>query len=466
MSRELQAAQKAYDAAIATADRAFQQQRYPEARTAYGQAQQAKPGERYPAEQLSKIDGIEAEQARQLAEKQAADEAARLAAMAARDRDYAEAITRADGQFSEQQYTQAIAEYRKAQQVKPEEAYPGQQIAEAERLMGEILAAEANNREYSRLIALADRAFNNQEYNPAAGNYRSAIQLRPEENYPKERLEQIENILRQREADERYRQLLLAADGLFRAGQWSQAKSEYEKASGQKPDEEYPRQQILRIDENLQRQAQRQQPAAAAATAGVDAVSRQQVDREEPITAPAPRGVVDESELLYQSMITVADESFTSRQYNVSRAWYFKALEIKPSEKYPSDRISEINRLLGTMQLSQRDQEFQQFINQADEAFRNDQLAVARGWYNRALNIYPNDEYSRAQIVEIQQQISARLQGGNDKLFTEYLAEGDKAFESRNYSVARVWYQRARQLKPTDPQPATKLEAVRKALTE
>jgi tetratricopeptide (TPR) repeat protein len=461
MNSAMQAAQKAYDTAIAAADRAFQQQRYPEARSSYQQAQQAKPSEGYPGEQLAKIDGIEAEQARQLAERQAADEAARLAAMAAKDREYAEAVGRADNLFKEQQYPQAIAEYRKAQQVKPEESYPAQQISEADRLNSAMQAAEARNREYVRFITLADRAFNNQEYNPAAANYRSALQAKPDETYPQERLEQIENIQKQRETDERYRQLLLAADGFFRASEWNQARGEYEKASDLKTSEEYPKEQIRRIDETLEKLAQR--TAQAQPVAEVPASRQETASSESRVPAPS-RQITDESDALYQSMLTVANESFDQQQYNVSRAWYYKALEVKPGEQFPNERISEINRLLGSMQLSQREREFQQFINQGDEAFRSDQLAVARGWYNRALTINPNDEYARAQIVEIQQEINSRLQGGADQVFAEYIKEGDKAFGLKNYSVARVWYQRARQLKPGDPQTMEKLDVVRKAL--
>ena len=163
-------------------------------------------------------------------------------------------------------------------------------------------------------------------------------------------------------------------------------------------------------------------------------------------------------------MIALADETFAASQYNVSRAWYYKALDIRSAEKYPSDRIAEINRILGSMQLSQREREFQQYINQGDEAFRKDELAVARGWYNRALTINSGDEYARLQINEIQQTINSRLQGGSDQVYADYIKEGDKALVLKNYSVARVWFQRASQLKPNESVPREKLEEVRKAL--
>ncbi len=326
----------------------------------------------------------------------------------------------------------------------------------------EIVTIEANNREYNRLITLADKDFNLQAYNSALSNYKSALQIKPDESYPAERISQIELIIDQKQTDDRYRQFLLAADGFFRSNNLEHAKDGYLKALEVKPDEEYPKLQISRIDETLQKLAQRtssptiQQPEPVLQTPVTTPVAQQNTTPERTIT--------DASDAYYQSLIALADETFGKNQFNVSRAWYYKALEVKPTEGYPAVRIAEINRILNSMQLSQRDGEYQQFINQGDEAFRNDQLAVARGWYNRALSIRANDDYARSQIAEIQQTINSRLQGGADQVFAEFIKEGDKAFTEKNYSVARVYYQRALQLKPSDGLLREKLEAVRKAL--
>ena len=496
------AAQRAYDTAIANADRAFQRQTYPEARNGYQQALAAKPSESYPTDQIARIDSIEAEQARLLAEKQAAEEAsrlaaleeqarleaehqaaaeaaraeqarllaekqaaeeaARLAAIAEKDRQYAEAIEAGDAFYNQQDFTKAIAEYRKASTLKPDETYPKERITASEQGLAQLAEQEGRNRDYLRYIGIADRAFSDQNYSSATKNYQQAQTLKPEEAYPQQRLAEITQILAQREIDEKYRQLLAAADGFFRSSNWEQARTGYQQALEVKPDEAYPKSQIAKIDETLQRLAQLAQqqaaqqaapPATVAATPSPAATS-----------AGLNRGVTDELEALYQSYITVADESFTAQQYNVSRAWYYKALDVKPAETYPVGRISEINRLLSQMVMSERDREFQQYINQGDDAFNNDQLAVARGWYNRALTIRSNDAHAVSQIREIQQAIDSRLQGGADKVYNDFMAEGDKAFEQKNYSVARVWYRRAHQLKPAETLPDEKLEEIRKLL--
>jgi len=495
-------AQKSYDTAIAAADEAFQRERYPEARTGYQQALEAKPSESYPTDQIARIDSIEAEQARLLAEKQAAEEAARLAAMeeqarlqaerqaaeeaaraeqarilaekqaaeeaarlaalAEKDRLYNEAISAGDALYNQQDFTKAIVEYRKASQVKPEETYPKERMTQCEQSLAQLAEQEGRNRDYLRYIGIADRAFSDQNYSSATSNYQQAQTLKPEEAYPQQRLAEITRILAQKEIDDKYRQLLAAADGFFRTSTWEQARSGYHQALEVKPDEAYPKSQIAKIDENLQRLAQLAQQQAAQQAAPPVPVAA--TPSSATTSADPNRGVTDELEALYQSYIAVADETFTGQQYNVSRAWYYKALDVKPAETYPVGRIAEINRLLSQMIMSERDREFQQYINQGDDAFNNDQLAVARGWYNRALTVRANDAHALSQIREIQQSIDSRLQGGADKVYKDYMAEGDKAFEQKNYSVARVWYRRAHQLKPAETLPGEKLEEIRKLL--
>jgi tetratricopeptide (TPR) repeat protein len=166
---------------------------------------------------------------------------------------------------------------------------------------------------------------------------------------------------------------------------------------------------------------------------------------------------------LYATLLTTADQAFAGKEFNVSRAWYYKALELKPAESYPTDQISKIGTILANMQLSQAEREFQQFIDKGDEAFRSGELAVARSWYNHALGIRGDDQYARSQLTEIQIKINERLQGGTNKTYEAYLEQGDKAFGQKQYSVARVWYQRALQIKHRDETSLQKLEAVRKA---
>ena len=138
---QLSASQKAYEEAVTKGDREFKAEKFDAAKLAYNDAQKAKPEESYPGEMLAKIDSkvatraklaadAEAERIR-VAEAAVAAEAARLAAIQAeKDKNYSDAITKADNFFDEKQYENARNEYRTAQTVKPEETYPQQRISE------------------------------------------------------------------------------------------------------------------------------------------------------------------------------------------------------------------------------------------------------------------------------------------------------------------------------------------------
>jgi len=468
----LAAAQKAYEEAIADGDREFRRQQYSAAREAFLRAQQAKSGEGYPGEMIARIDALlaeqaraaeeqarveaekqriaeeqaraeaerlarleaerqaaEAEKARLAAEKAAREEAARLAAEAELEKRYADAVAAGDKFFNEKQYSPAIGQYRAALREKPQETYPRQRIAESETLLANLAAAQ---KAYEEAIADGDREFRRQQYSAAREAFLRAQQAKSGEGYPGEMIARIDALLAEqaRAAEE-------------------QARVEAEK---QRIAEEQARAEAERLARlEAERQAAEAEKARLAAQKEAESAARTKI-------------MSDETEALYAGIIATADQAFTEKEYNVSRAWYYKALEVKPGEAYPTGRITEINMILGSQQMSQREREFQGYIDKGDEAFRAGEMAVARGWYNRSLSIRPDDEYARAQIADIQMKIAEKLQGHTETSFLDYLREGDKALSGKNYNVARVWYHRARQLKPDDTRVAEKLQNLEKAM--
>ncbi|HYQ57215.1 MAG TPA: hypothetical protein VEP89_07685, partial [Draconibacterium sp.] len=459
---QLSAAQKAYEEAIAEGDREFGREGWDAAIVAYNTAKQAKADETYPVEQLAKIDSIVTTRER-LAQEAAEAETARLAALEAeRDQNYNAAIARADELFTAENYENSRTEYRAALEIKPDEEYPQERIEEIGRLLQEIAAAEAAqaelNRRYASLIMQADRMFQSNSYGEAKANYSEASTLKPEEIYPKDKIVEIDEILAQQAIDEKYRSVVVVADGHFRTQEYDDARLQYEIALGVKPEEEYPKEQIRKIDEI--RENERQRIAQEQATTEDSNRRREQIAQlEEEIDE---QRILEESGLnaLYDEIIKKADGSFDIEQYNVSRAWYYKAQDLKAEETYPAQRIAEINRILSEMMLSERDREYQRFIDLADENLRNNELAVARGWYNQALSQKSNEEYPREQLREIERRVAERVAGQSEQNFEQYKTTGNNAFESGNYNVARFWYRKALELRSDDAEVKEKLNEI------
>ena len=459
---QLSAAQKAYEEAVAEADREFRREGWDAAIAAYNTAKQAKADETYPDEQLAKIDSIVSTRER-LAREEAEAEAARLAAIQVeKDKNYNDAIARADELFSSENYEESRNEYRAALDIKPDESYPQQRMDEIDRVVRELAATKAAQKEldrkYANLIMQADRFFSANSYTASKENYTEALALKPEETYPKDKIAEIDRILEQQAIDEKYRSVIVVADGHFRTQSYDDARLQYEIALGVKPDEKYPKEQIQKID--AIRENERQQLAQEQANAEDLERRREQLAAlEEELDE---QRILEESGLnaLYDEIIKKADGSFNIGQYNVSRAWYYKAQDLKPEESYPPQRIAEINRILGDMMLSERDREYQRFIDLADESYRNNELAVARGWYNRALSQKDNENYPKEQLREIERRVAERVAGRSQQQFEKFKTTANSAFEAGNYNVARFYYRKALELRADDAEVKAKLQEI------
>jgi hypothetical protein len=470
---QLSASQKAYEEAVSRADKDFKAEKFDEAKLAYGDAQKAKPEETYPAEMIAKIDSTvetrarlaaeaEAEKVR-LAQEAAAVEAARLAAVQAeKDKNYTEAIAKADNLFNEKSYENARNEYLAAKSIKPEEIYPQQKIDEISKTLAALAQAKKDkelvDKNYLTLIQQADRLFASKTYDQSKGKYSEALVLKPEENYPKERIVEIDKILQQQIIDEKYRVIIVAADGFFKTEKYLQAKTEYENALTVKAEEQYPKNQIAKIDLILQKEQQR----ILAEKQSAEDLQRRSNEIAVLNEELESRGVASDAELknIYDQYIKQADNLFEVTQYIVSRGWYYKAWDVKPDENYPKQRIDEINRLLNSLMSSQLDRDYQKFVDLADSTFRNNQYAVSRGWYNRALGVKANEKYPKDQIKEIENKIAERMAAQSGQQFENNVQKATVAIEAKNYNVARFWYKKALELRPDDAEVLSKLKEI------
>jgi hypothetical protein len=413
---------------------------------------------------LAEIDSIVTTRAR-LAEEAAAAESARLASIRAqKDKKYANAIFEADKLFEAKDYANSRNGYRAALSVKPEETYPQERINEIDDLLSALATVRKEqkllNKNYLNLIQQADRFFEVRDFKQAKIKYEGALILKPGEEYPTGKIAEIEKNIQQQKVDEQYRGIIVVADGFFKMQEYLQAKTEYEKALAVKVQEQYPKNQIKKIEKIIEKEKKRLLAEKVAA----ENLQRRKKEIVQINSEIDTRNVEGEAELneLYNRFIQKADAFFDKKRYNISRAWYYQALNVKVNEPYPQQRIAEINKLVESLFLSQRDRDYQKFVDLADSTFRNNNLAVARGWYNRALGIKSNELYPKTQITEIKKKIAERMAGQAGQKFDEYKQKADKAFNGKNFNVARFWYKKTLELRPNDKEIKARLAEIEK----
>jgi tetratricopeptide (TPR) repeat protein len=109
-------------------------------------------------------------------------------------KEYNKAITEADGLFKEDDFSGALKLYKKAAGIKPEESYPVQKINEIGEIQRQIAEQEAEDN-YYREIEQADNYFDEENYESALTSYTRALSYKPGEQYPLDRIVEIELLM-------------------------------------------------------------------------------------------------------------------------------------------------------------------------------------------------------------------------------------------------------------------------------
>lgn len=113
---------------------------------------------------------------------------------------YKEAIEQADKHFANKQYKEAKTFYVQAQEFKPDDEYPAQRIEEIDK----ILKAQKIEAQYKKTITKADELFKQEAYEEARAAYVKASELKPGKNYPKEQISKIEATLAEIQAQKEF----------------------------------------------------------------------------------------------------------------------------------------------------------------------------------------------------------------------------------------------------------------------
>jgi tetratricopeptide (TPR) repeat protein len=340
----------------------------------------------------------------------------------AKQAEYDKAISSGDKNFNSEKWNDAKPFYEKAASIFPTETYPAQQLAE-------IKAQQDKNAEldkaYADAITEADAFFQKKEWENATSNYQKASDLKDKEQYPKDKINEIETILANEEkVNEEYNDAIASADGKLSEKEYEEAKIAYQKASSIKSSEQYPKDKIQEIEKILLE--------------------------------------INKNEKGYKDAIVEADNQFNGKEYQKAIDSYNKALGFKPTEEYPKDKIGEATDLLANLKQLQDD--YDKYIVDADAAFKNKEYDEAKSNYKEASNIFNNEIYPKDKLAEIESILNAAA-----KLEEEYnlaINQGDKAFDQEKYELAKTDFEKASKLKSEEEYPIEKLEEIKSILKE
>ena len=347
---------------------------------------------------------------------------------AAVQKQYDDKMKEADAAFAAKDYGNAKSLYQEASNVKPDEQAPKKKIDEINEIIKNQMEQE---QKYNQFLADGNQAMLNKNYESAITSFEEALKIKPNEEIPKNELEKAKNLLAEEKAnaekEQQYNDLIAKADGEFDGGNLEQAKSTYQEALGVKPGEKHPTDRIAEIDAKLAEQA--------------DAAAKEQQ---------------------YNDLIAKADGEFDGGNLEQAKSTYQEALGVKPGEKHPTDRIAEIDaKFAEQADAAAKEQQYNDLIAKADGEFDGGNLEQAKSTYQEALGVKPGEKHPTDRIAEIDAKLAEQVAGdAKEKEYQDLIAQGDQAKDNKSWEEAKDFYKRAHEIKPEETLTQTKVNEV------
>jgi len=327
----------------------------------------------------------------------------------------------------------ALAAYNEALALKPNEEYPSEKVAEINAVLAETARVEELERNYSALIIQADGLFAEGAYQESLDAYNDALELKPEEAYPPEKIAEIEVIMTQlaeeAEIQRQYDEAISFAENHLAAEDFDNAVLEFKRANSIKPDEAYPLEQISSIEETL---------------AEAERIRKLNAD--------------------YQRAIDEADQFYTNKDYQSALVSYQQALNLKPEESYPQQQLDDIRFRLEEM-AEERDEIYGSAITKADNYFDMQDYEMAKINYKSASQIKPDETYPIDMLKEVNELLLRQRQILQEE-YEKAIADADKFYATKIYDNAIASYREAAMIKTDEAYPVEMIRKILKLITE
>ena len=111
------------------------------------------------------------------------------------EKQYNKVIDMADKLFQDEKFEKSLNLYRRAQSLKPDDAYPPEQIKKVEEAKMIAFNKEKRQQEFGLLIKEGKRAFESRNYRLALKKFNESLKINKEAKFPIEKIKEINDIL-------------------------------------------------------------------------------------------------------------------------------------------------------------------------------------------------------------------------------------------------------------------------------
>ena len=196
--KKLTTADNAYSKAIEKADKQFADKKFDVAEKCYQKASSFKPDEDYPKQKITECNKLIEAQANNDTKQKENEEK------------YKNAISSGNNLIKEKDYENAKAQFNFALTVKPDDKVATDKLKDIDNLIADEKTKQQTDlkKNYDKLIADGDKSLKVNDYDKAKDSYKKADLLIPGTSVPKQKIAQIEKLIKEKEDAEK----LLAAN--------------------------------------------------------------------------------------------------------------------------------------------------------------------------------------------------------------------------------------------------------------
>ena len=476
---KIEANNKAYDEAIKKGEKLKGDDKLQEAIGAFQAAQKLKPEENLPQVRIDEINKI-------LADRQSVEDQAK---------EYAKYIQKANELRDQKQWEQAKENYKNALNYKPDDTVAPAEISKIDKVLAEQKASEAKALEFKGLVDEGNLKFDQSDFEGAITSYRKALEIR-DDDAVKAKIKAAEAKINEQKGiaaeDEKFNSLLEKAGEIYASEDWERALEAYKTAQKVRSTPEI--EDRIGVLEgklaNIKEEEAKTEQVKALVTEARDFEVKEDYDKalktyqEAYAIKPDPELEQQISQIktrieqvkakenlisYYESKIAEADILFNSGKWVEAISIYQGAKAIKSDETYPDQQIKICRDNIKTEEKEKKREEYDNVIAVAQNLLADKKYDEALSKFEEAKRILPLEEYPDRKIEDIkkiQLQMANEAAGAmeEERLFNAQVKLGDEAFDSQNFDVALVEYNKASELRPTDPHVTARLKETKKKL--
>jgi len=345
------------------------------------------------------------------------------------EQDYQAALKKGDDLLAAKKYTDAIQSYNAALVLKPYEKLPVEKAENAKKL-SEQETSDGDNA-YQKIIDVGNKAFDEKNYVKAKEMFNRAVNFRPADQYPKQKLQEIVELEKAEKSvldqQNQFAKKMAEADGLAKANKLEEAITAYKAAKTIKPDDLVPDQKITELQSLL---ANKVDPAV-------------------------------EEQKLYGEAMTRGNNAASGKDYNGAIPHFEEALRHKAKDQTALNKIAEMRQILDDIaKENAANKELQGLIATADQEFNDGKWSNAKSAYDNILSKFPSNAYAYEQSKKCEIKLKETDQAEKDRVYRNIISGADDKFENKNYTKAKELYERAVTQRPADPYPKQKLKEI------